>query len=178
MGNIDCENGVLHIGGYSVPLKGLLEILDIIHGMVDTEIVDVSVEGKDVICTFADGEVQTAHCHPEDEDHWTLDTGISVCLGKYLAGGSNAYNRLIHQGMKIYERKRENEIKGILDMLEEERIRENKRRKHERYLKRREERRASEEKPQSKEENEAVGWLFELADLLRAIGVSVEIEKI
>lgn len=144
MGNIDCENGVLHIEGYSVPFKSLVELLDMIRDLKDTEIVDVDISGEDVICTFADGEVQKAHCHPEDYENWSLETGISICLGKYLTGGSNAYNRLVHQGVKIFNTKIRKKAEEIADRLEAERVRANKRRKHERYLKRRDERRKAE----------------------------------
>lgn len=101
-------------------------------------IVDVVVDGDDVICTFADGEVQTAHCHPDDS--WSLDTAISVCLGKYLLGGSSEYNRRVRHGAKIFHDKIKAEAKRLQDQAEEQRIRENQKRKRERYLKRRAER--------------------------------------
>ena len=179
----DFDNGKLYIGDYEVSLEGLKELLDIISSMTETEIVDVDVDEDDVICTFADGEVQVAHCHPEDEDVWSLETGISICLGKYLAGGSNAYNRLIHQGVKIYQDKVRKAIDEYIAKKEEERIRENKRQKHERHLKRRAERRVAEENSKcdvnkdDKYEVELPMFLQLLSNVLDDLGISVEIEK-
>lgn len=142
--NLDCKNDVLYIGKYKVPFDALVWLLDTIDKMKETEIVDVDVCGNDVICTFADGEKQTAHCHPEDEERWSLETGISVCLGKYLMGGSSAYNRIIRHGVNAFNRRVRAEADEIEAIIEKERIRENKRRKRERYLKRRAERQAAE----------------------------------
>lgn len=143
MSNHDFDNGVLYIGDHKILFSDLIEILDMIKGLEETEIVDVDVNGDDVSCTFANGETQTAHCHPEDYDRWSLETGISVCLGKYLTGGSNEYNRIIRQGVKTFRNKIRAEADKLEAEMEEQRIRENKKRKHERYLKRRAERLAA-----------------------------------
>lgn len=103
-------------------------------------ITDVDVDGYDVTCTFNNGEKQTAHCHLADIKKWSLETGISVCLGKHLAGGSSEYNRIVRKGMKCYKDKIKAHAKMVKDRMEEERILENKKRKRERYLKRRAER--------------------------------------
>lgn len=134
----------LIIDGHKTDVDTLIKLLDIISDLEETKIVDVDVDGDDVICTFADGEKQTAHCHPEDYDNWSLETGISVCLGKYLTGGSSEYNRIVRHGLKIFKDKIVAEANELREREEKERIRENKRRKHERYLKRRAERQAAE----------------------------------
>lgn len=168
--NLDCKNDVLFINGYEVSLGGLAWLLDTIDKMSETEIVDVDVCENDVVCTFADGEKQTAHCHPEDEERWSLDTGISVCLGKYLAGGSSNYNRIVRHGEKIFKDKIRAEAKEIEDLIEKERIRENKRQKHERYLKRRAERQAAEHSSSNKTSPRDF-----LVDLLNNLGVKIEL---
>lgn len=114
------------------------------------EITDVEINGDDITCTFSDGEVYTAHCHPEDLKRWSLETGISVCIGKYFAGGSNEYNRLVRKGVKAYKDKVKAEAKKIEKLIEEERIRENKKKKHERYLKRRDARKTETRKTEAR----------------------------
>ena len=177
----DYDNGRLCIDEYDVSLKGVKELLDIVNSMVETEIVDVDIDMKDVICTFANGEVHRAHCHSEDYENWSLETGISVCLGKYLIGGSNEYNRVVRQGVKIFEKKVKEACKRIENRIEEERIRENKRRKHERYLKRRNERRKAEAEAHHKQDKDK-STEDTIIDILNKIasdmGLKVEIEVV
>lgn len=187
MSKLDCANGIININGYDISLGGLAELLDMISGLVDTEIVDVIVDGGDVTCTFADGEKQTAHCHPEDEKRWSLETGISVCLGKYLMGGSSAYNRIVRHGQKIFKDKIKAEAKRIDDLLEKERVRDNKRRKHERYLKRRAERQAEEcskcderescedRKDTNREKHRILNTFDLINDILDNLGIEIEL---
>lgn len=150
------DDGMFYVNNYEFSLDSLVELLDMISDLEDTEIVDVDIDpdGYSVTCTFADGEKQTAHCHPEDYDNWSLETGISVCLGKYLTGGSSEYNRIVRHGVKVFNDKLREEVKEIKDRIEEERIRENKRRKRERYLKRRDERRRAAEECSQCDERE------------------------
>lgn len=173
MSNHDFDNGVLYIGDHKILFSDLIEILDMIKGLEETEIVDVDVNGDDVSCTFANGETQTAHCHPEDYDRWSLETGISVCLGKYLTGGSNEYNRIIRQGVKIFRDKIKEEADRLEAEMEEQRIRENKKRKRERYLKRRAERQAAKYEKEN-EENEFT-ILKLINDLLNDLGIEMDI---
>ena len=156
MNKFNYDNGMFYINNYEFSLDSLVELLDMISDLEDTEIVDVDIDpdGYSVTCTFADGEKQTAHCHPEDYDNWSLETGISVCLGKYLTGGSNQYNRIVHHGVKVFKDKLNRVAKELEACIEEERIRENKRRKHERYLKRRDERRRAAEECSQCDERE------------------------
>lgn len=173
MSNHDFDNGVLYIGDHKILFSDLIEILDMIKGLEETEIVDVDVNGDDVSCTFSNGETQTAHCHPEDYDRWSLETGISVCLGKYLTGGSNEYNRIIRQGVKIFRDKIKEEADRIEAEIEEQRIRENKKRKRERYLKRRAERQAA--KYEKKNEENEFTILKLINDLLNDLGIEMDI---
>ena len=166
----DFDNGVLYIGDHRILFSDLIEILDMIKGLEETEIVDVDVNGDDVICTFANGETQTAHCHPDDS--WSLETGISVCLGKYLTGGSSEYNRIVRHGVKIFKNKMLQEAKAIEDRIEKERIRENKRLKHERYLKRRAKRQAME---RNESEGMGIALLNLLNDFIKDLGVEIDL---
>ena len=174
MGNHNFDNGVLHIGDHKILFSDLIEILDMIKGLEETEIVDVDVNGDDVSCTFANGETQTAHCHPEDYDRWSLETGISVCLGKYLTGGSNEYNRIIRQGVKIFRDKIKEEADRIEAEIEEQRIRENKKRKRERYLKRRAERQVTKCGEHNEKGNEFT-ILNLINDLIEDLGIEIEL---
>ena len=86
------------------------------------------------------GEVHKAICDPLDADKWSLDTGIAICLGKFFAGDSNKFNRMVHQGLKVYRNKIKAESERIERRIEEDRIRKNKEEKRKRYLKKRAER--------------------------------------
>lgn len=165
----------IYVDGYEIDLDGLTEFLDMISGLEETEVVDVDVNGTDVTCTFANGEKQTAHCHSEDRDKWSLETGISVCLGKYLTGGSSEYNRIIRHGVKVFKDKVRLKAKEIDDLIEKERIRENKRRKHERYLKRREERRASGHDSHDEDNYPVLNLINAIA---KDLGIEIEIVKV
>lgn len=105
------------------------------------KIVDVKLNGSDVICEFEDGRVISAHC--SDEDEFSFETGIMVCLGKYFLG-HRGFNSMVRQGVKLFDDKQKRLINERLEELERRRIRENHREKHERYLKRRAEKLAAE----------------------------------
>ena len=188
----------LIIDGHKTDVDTLIKLLDMISDLEETKIIDVDVEGDDVICTFADGEKQIAHCHPEDYDNWSLETGISVCLGKYLTGGSSEYNRIVRHGLKIFKDKIVAEANELREREEKERIRENKRRKHERYLKRRAERQAAEcsncderefcedrkdKKPEEKKAEEKrtedkIGLLGLIDKIMEDLGFEIEIVEV
>ena len=97
--------------------------------------VEEIVPEKVVRCIFADGDVQKAVCC--EEDTFTLEAGISVCITKHLLGGTSNYNKAIKQGMDCYKKriKAEEDLK-ILDEQAKRR-----REKYEAYKKRRDEKR-------------------------------------
>ena len=60
------------------------------------------------IVTFENGSIQTAYC--DEGDEFNLEVGISICVTRELmkrlygiSGMTNAYNKLIRQGMKVYK---------------------------------------------------------------------------
>ena len=60
------------------------------------------------IVTFENGSIQTAYCDKNDE--FNLEAGISICITRELmkrlygiSGMTNAYNKLIRQGTKVYK---------------------------------------------------------------------------
>lgn len=95
--------------------------------------VEEIVPGKVVRCTFSDGDVQKAVCC--DEDTYTLEAGISICIAKHLLGGTSQYNKAIRQGVDCYNKK--------LKAEEEKKIKEEQKKrrknKYEAYKKRRDE---------------------------------------
>ena len=97
-----------------------------------SKIVSVNVikEGKVISCKFADGDEQKAVC--DDQDHYSLENGIAVCVAKHAMGGSSAYNRAIRQGVRVFEEQE----KKKADLEERKRIEENHKRKHDRYIER------------------------------------------
>ena len=62
------------------------------------------------IVYFEDGSVQAAYC--DKDDKFNLEVGISICVTRELmkrlygiSGETNAYNKLIREGLKTYKNK-------------------------------------------------------------------------
>lgn len=106
----------------------------------EIEDVRVIVPNKVVEVTFVDGSKQKSVC--DDENTFSLEMAISICIAKKLLGGTSKYNKVIDSGLKAYQDRLNKEIK---DKEEKERI-EKKRAKRLAYKQRRAERRAAEEK--------------------------------
>ena len=109
---------------------------NILYNPEPDRIVSVKIikEGKVISCTFSDGDVQKAVC--DEQDHYSLENGIAVCIAKHSMGGSSAYNRAIRQGVRVYKEQERRKA----DLEEHNRIKENHRMKHQRYLERRKKR--------------------------------------
>lgn len=69
---------------------------------LQVRIADVKVlaPNKVVEVTFGDGRKEKAVC--AEGDVFNMETAISICITKYIMGGSGAYNTAVKQGMKIY----------------------------------------------------------------------------
>lgn len=94
--------------------------------------VKILAENKVVQVMFKDGTSEKAVC--SDEDNFSLEIGISICIAKKILGGTGKYNSAIRKAMKIIESK-----KKMKEKAEEERKRILKRKqKREVYLKKRE----------------------------------------
>lgn len=108
-----------------------------LHFAHEDEVVAVTeiVPGKVVCVEFADGKKEKAVC--AEEDVYSLETGVAICLAKHAMGGSAAYNKAVKKAMKVYEDGIEKEQAEIAEKAR----REKRRQKHLDYLKRREEKR-------------------------------------
>ena len=93
--------------------------------------VEEIVPKKVVRCTFSDGDVQKAVCC--EEDTFTLEAGISVCITKHLLGGTANYNKAIKHGVDCYK----NRIKAEAEAKRVEEQVKRRREKYEAYKKRR-----------------------------------------
>lgn len=102
--------------------------------------VKIIVPNKVVEVAFLDGKKEKSVCR--EPDTFSLETAISICISKYIMGGSSAYNNAVKQGMKVYE---ESLKKEALAKEEDERIKRKKIKRAE-YKKRRAERKLAEEK--------------------------------
>lgn len=69
-----------------------------------SDIKDVTQYDNVIIVTFADGTKTKAVL--DDEDYYSLEQGISVCITKKLLGeeGSAIYNKLINRALKVIKR--------------------------------------------------------------------------
>lgn len=86
---------------------------------LQVRITDVKVlaPNKVVEVTFGDGRKEKAVC--AEGDVFNMETAISICITKYVIGGSSAYNTAVKQGMKFYADKM---IKEQKEKEEKERI--------------------------------------------------------
>lgn len=111
-------------------------LINSVDNIAPDEIISVNVikEGKVISCLFADGDEQKAIC--DEQDHYSLENGIAVCVAKHAMGGSGVYNRAIRQGLRVYKEQEQRKA----DLEERKRIEENHRRKHQRYLDRKKKR--------------------------------------
>lgn len=89
--------------------------------------VNIIVPNKVVEVTFVNGDKQKAVCH--DGDTFSLEQAISVCVGKHTYGHAG-YNRIIRNGLKLYERKVAAENKAEADRVEAERLAAKREKKH------------------------------------------------
>lgn len=62
---------------------------------------------KVVQVVFIDGTTEKAVC--SEDDTFSLETGITVCIAKKLLGGTKEYNKTIRNAMKVMEQNRKNE---------------------------------------------------------------------
>lgn len=73
--------------------------------------IDGKFQKPTVIVTFSDGTVEKAAA--SEDDTFSLEQGISICYTKKLmsmltnGNGSTAYNRMLHNAMKLYKSKQE-----------------------------------------------------------------------
>jgi hypothetical protein len=79
--------------------------------------VNVIVPNKVVEVTFANGSKQKTVCSENDE--FSLELAISICITKNLIGGTSNYNKAVDNGIKVYETKLQRQEQ---DRKEEERI--------------------------------------------------------
>lgn len=99
--------------------------------------VEILAPQKVIRCTFSDGDIQKAVCC--DEDTFTLEAGISVCITKHLIGGTSKYNKAIKQGVDCYKA----QIKAEEERIAKEKQDKRRREKYQAYKKRRDEKRSS-----------------------------------
>lgn len=99
-----------------------------------TDIVDVSIienggKKKVVVVAFGDGTAQKAVLC--DNDEFSLEQGISVCVTKHLLDhgtghGSSLYNKVIDRGLKVYKNRIKAEETKAREAAEEKARRERK----------------------------------------------------
>lgn len=105
------------------------------HKTVKIVKVEEIVPGKVIRCTFSDGDIQKAVCC--DEDSYTLEAGISICITKHLLGGTPQYNKAIRQGIDCYNQR----LKEEEEKKQREEQKKRRKKKFEAYKKRRDEKR-------------------------------------
>jgi hypothetical protein len=97
------------------------------------------VPNKVAKVVFYDGTIEKVVC--DEDDTFSLEMAITICMAKKLYGGTAAYNKAVRDGMKIYKRMLERKQN---EKEERERIAKKKQKRKE-YLARREARRREEQ---------------------------------
>lgn len=97
------------------------------------------VPNKVAKVVFYDGTIEKVVC--DEDDTFSLEMAITICMAKKLYGGTAAYNKAVRDGMKVYKRMLERKQNEKED---QERIAKKKQKRKE-YLARREARRREEQ---------------------------------
>ena len=92
----------------------------IMRDITDVSIIENNGEKKVVVVSFTDGKKEKAVLC--DDDTFTLEQGISVCIAKKLLSdkvgakhGSSIYNKIIDRAVKIYDKAQQEEQKKIAE---------------------------------------------------------------
>lgn len=85
-------------------LTSLSTTCNVARSITSAKISDVKIlsPNKVVQVVFADGTREKAVC--SENDTFSLETGITVCIAKKLLGGTKEYNKAIRNAVKIMER--------------------------------------------------------------------------
>ena len=113
-------------------------MMDKSRGNAIINIIEI-VPNKVAKVVFYDGTIEKVVC--DEDDTFSLEMAITICMAKKLYGGTAAYNKAVRDGMKIYKRMLERKQN---EKEERERIAKKKQKRKE-YLARREARRREEQ---------------------------------
>lgn len=79
------------------------EMVIAMNAMMKIKDVEIVVPNKVVKVTFNDDTFEKAVCH--EDDTFSLETAITICMTKHLLGGSGKFNNILAKGVKIVEDK-------------------------------------------------------------------------
>lgn len=79
------------------------EMVIAMNAMMKIKDVEIIVPNKVVKVTFNDNTFEKAVCH--EDDTFSLETAITICMTKHLLGGSGKFNNILAKGVKIVEDK-------------------------------------------------------------------------
>ena len=117
-----CENNLWNIFAHGLICSSDFNpnLITITRPKAEVHIKDVNiiVPNKVVEVTFEDDTKEKAVCN--ENDTFSLEQAIAICIGKKIMGGSGAYNNAVRRGVKVYENKLNKEI---ANMEEKERTR-------------------------------------------------------
>ena len=127
------------------------EVIIAMNATTKIKDIEIIVPNKVVKVTFEDDRFEKAVCHEDDE--FNLETAIGICITKYLCGGTSTYNKLIRNGVKLYNEKCKAEEEA---KIEQKRIEEKRKKRYEKKIARK--KRIEEEKRQARinEQAEAI----------------------
>lgn len=127
------------------------EMVIAMNTMMKIKDVEIIIPNKVVKVTFDDNTFEKAVCHEDDE--FSLEMAITICITKHLLGGSSKFNKLLIKGVKIVEDKvkAEEEAKKEKARIEAKRLK-----KHNKRVERREKKEAEARNARIQEHAEAI----------------------
>ena len=94
---------VINCGPQYLAVEMKKEMVTAMNAMMKIKDVEIVVPNKVVKVTFNDDTFEKAVCH--EDDTFSLETAITICMTKHLLGGSGKFNNILAKGVKIVEDK-------------------------------------------------------------------------
>ena len=127
------------------------EMVIAMNAMMKIKDVEIMVPNKVVKVTFNDDTFEKSVCH--EDDTFSLETAITICMTKHLLGGSGKFNNILAKGVKIVEDK----VKAVEEAEKEKaRIEAKRLKNHNKRVERRKKKEAEARKARIQETAEAI----------------------
>lgn len=94
---------VINYGPQYLAVEMKKEMVTAMNAMMKIKDVEIIIPNKVVKVTFNDDTFEKAVCH--EDDTFSLETAITICMNKHLLGGSGKFNNILAKGVKIVEDK-------------------------------------------------------------------------
>lgn len=152
----NCSN-IAYVSAPTLTLELTKEMITTMNANMKIKDVEIIVPNKVVKVTFDDDTFEKAVCH--EDDNFSLDTAITICIAKHLLGGSGKFNNILTKAVKIVNDKvkAEKEAEKEKARIEAKRLK-----NHLKRLAKKEKRLIDEKNMRIKEKAEAIVLAYEM----------------